>query len=338
LPTSHDEVPTRGESIPSVQPSPIHNVFFGSDGLRAGWSLLLFAALFATFLFSASYIVRKIHPPAHHPANSDFSVGFMLINELVPLFVTLLATWIMSKIEHRPTGVYGLSFSRRFPLLFAGLGWGIVCLTPLIFALWKAGFLVFDRRLLFGADILRYGSGWLLGFFTVGMFEEYFTRGYILYTLNRGLAGFYKWAFKTPHSNAFAFWTSAVILSLLFGFAHGSNSGESPIGLLTAFLASIVFCLSLWRTGSLWWAIGFHTTWDWGQSFLYGVSDSGIMAEHHLFATHPVGKLLLSGGATGPEGSIFVLGPLALIAVVILLTIRRTHAGYTPLHNQETAI
>ena len=106
--------------------------------------------------------------------------------------------------------------------------------------------------------------------------EEYLSRGYVQYTLTRGLAGVYRWAFKTRHSFALGFWTSAVIVSILFGLIHSGNQGESPIGLLSAGLVSLVFCLSLWRTGSLWWAIGFHTSWDWAQSFLYGVADSGL--------------------------------------------------------------
>jgi hypothetical protein len=93
----------------------------------------------------------------------------------------------------------------------------------------------------------------------------------------------------------------------------------------------MMFCLVLWRTGSLWWAIGFHTTWDWGQSFLYGVADSGIMVQHHLLATHPVGKPLLSGGTTGPEGSIVILPIIILIVAVIVFTLPRTNAGYTRL-------
>ena len=92
----------------------------------------------------------------------------------------------------------------------------------------------------------------------------------------------------------------------------------------------MVFCFSLWRTGSLWWAIGFHTSWDWSQSFLYGVADSGTMVQHHLLATHPVGKPILSGGATGPEGSIFIIAILALISLIILFTLPRTHGGDIP--------
>ncbi len=74
----------------------------------------------------------------------------------------------------------------------------------MILTLWKTGLLVFDGRLLFGSDILLYGAVWLLGFLMVGLFEEYATRGYVQYTLTRGLAGFYQWAFKTRHSTALA--------------------------------------------------------------------------------------------------------------------------------------
>src|ERR1700723_2602061 len=117
------------------------------------------------------------------------------------------------------------------------------------------------------------------------------------------------------------------IFPTLFGLGHGRNPGESPIGLLSAGLASMVFCFSLWRTGSLWWAIGFHTSWDWGQSFLYGVADSGLTVQHHLLATHPAGKPILSGGTTGPEGSIFIVAILALVTAIILFTLPRAHYG-----------
>jgi len=59
------------------------------------------------------------------------------------------------------------------------------------------------------------------------------------------------------------------------------------------------------------------------------VQDSGIMAQQHLLATHPAGKFLLSGGATGPEGSIFILAILTLIAVIILFTLPRTNHGHS---------
>jgi uncharacterized protein len=312
-----------------ASPSVLHKIFIGPDGLRAGWSLLVFIALFVALMYCAHVIALKVHPPAPKAANAstDISLRFGFINESVPLLFVLLVTWIMSKIERRPVSVYGFGDSRKFPHFLAGLAWGIVCLSILVATLLKTGFLVIDRRLLFGGDIFGYGAIWLLGFLLVGLLEEYLTRGYVQYTLTRGLAGLYQRAFKTGNSVTLGFWTSAVIFSILFGLSHSNNPGESPIGLLSAGMGGLVFCFSLWRTGSLWWAIGFHTSWDWAQNFLYGVADSGLMIQHRLLLTHPVGKPILSGGTTGPEGSIFIVAILPVIFVIILFTLPRGQYG-----------
>jgi uncharacterized protein len=318
---------------PSAQarPSLLHKTFIGRDGIRAGWSLIIFIAMLAAIIIAAHFIVLKFHhPPVNAAKTSEDSVKSTIINESVIFVVVFLVTWIMSKIERRPNSVYGLGGKRKAALFFAGLAWGVVFLCLLVLTLWKTGFLVIDRRLLFGADILRYGAIWLVGFLLVGLLEEYLFRGYIQYTLARGVASLYSWAFKSCPKEGFAFWTSAVILSFLFRLAHGTNSGESPTGLLAVVLVALVFCLSLWRTGSLWWAIGFHASWDWFQSFFCGVADSGHMAQHHLLATHPVGKAILSGGATGPEGSVFVVAILGLTSVTIFLTLPRGHYVAAP--------
>jgi membrane protease YdiL (CAAX protease family) len=336
---SNEMSPEPTTPLPVEPRSSLRNVFYGEQGLRAGWSLLLFIALFAAFMFVAHLIAVKIHPPTHHTSpDHTMPFLFMLMNEAIPLLGVGIVTWIMSKVERRPVGVYGLGGTKKLPHFVAGLAWGILCLTPFILILWKAGLLVFDSRLLSGSDIPRYGLEWLGLFFAVGLLEEYLTRGYLQYTLTRGLAGLFRSVFKTAHSNVLGFWTSALFFSILFGLGHGSNPGESPVGLLTAGLAAMMFCLVLWRTGSLWWAIGFHTTWDWGQSFLYGVADSGIMVQHHLLATHPVGKPLLSGGTTGPEGSIVILPIIVLIVAVIVFTLPRTHAGYIRLLEQPAEL
>ena len=276
-----DATLTPAEPIPPPPPPALGKIFMGKDGLRAGWSLLIFIALLAAILFSARLISHKFFPPAVQAANAASEIAptpRLFIAEALPFFAILLVAWIMSKIERRPNSVYGLGGSRKLSHFLAGLAWGVTCLSLLVLTLLKTGFLVLDRRQLFGSDIFRYGAIWLLGFLLVGLFEEYLTRGYIQYTLSRGFAGIYQWAFKTRHSAALGFWTSAAIVSVIFGLGHSDNPGESPIGLLSAGLASMVFCLSLWRTGSLWWAIGCHASWDWAQSFLYGVADSGLMA------------------------------------------------------------
>jgi membrane protease YdiL (CAAX protease family) len=307
-----------------------NNLFFGDEGLRAGWSLLLYIALLAAFFFTAQLIAGHIHH-AHPPAQKsalphEQSPSALLIGESIPFLLVAFASWIMSRIERRPSADYGFGGEHKVPHCFAGIGWGVVFLSLLVLTLKLTGQLVFDSRLLHGPSIFRYSIIWIVGFLFVALLEEYLLRGYLQFTLTRGLTGIYE-ALNATHSRALGFWTAALTLSFVFGLVHRSNPGESPIGLFAAAVAGLVFCLSLWRTGSLWWAIGFHASWDWAQSFLYGVADSGTMVQFHLFATHPIGKPLLSGGATGPEGSIFILPVMALIATVILLTLPTTYSS-----------
>jgi len=305
----------------------LRKIFIGKDGLRAGWSLLIFIAIFAAIAFCVRIIGHKLHPAPPPKPGSELPPAFGYIAESLNFGLTLLVTWIMSKIERRPIAVYGFGDNRKLRHFLAGLAWGVACLSLLILTLWKTGMLVINSRLLSGGDAFRYGAIWLGAFLLVALAEEYLTRGYLQYTLTRGLAGLYQWAFKTRHGEVLGFWTSAVVFSILFGLGHSNNPGESPIGLLSAGLAGMVFCFSLWRTGSLWWAVGFHTSWDWAQSFLYGVADSGLMVQHHLLGTHPAGKPILSGGTTGPEGSIFIVGVLALVCLIIVLTLPRTRTA-----------
>jgi len=331
-------------SIPHGDPLPrqsfsVRNIFYGRDGLRAGWSLLLFIAIFAAIAFFVVAIAKRFHEwPAGADNGGTIGLTTVFVGDSILLAIALFATWIMSKIEGRPFSVYGLGGARKLPNFLAGLAWGILFLSLLVLILWKADFLVIAGRALFGGDILRYSTEWLAAFLLVAVFEEFLFRGYIQYTLTRGLAGFYRTALKRPQSAALGFWSSAIVWAALFGFIHKGNPGESPIGLVCAGLASLLFSFSLWRTGSLWWAIGLHTAWDYSQSFLYGVGDSGNVMRQHLLITHPSGAPLLSGGGTGPEGSIFVLPVMGLIVAIIWLTLPRTSQDYAanlPMHRIE---
>lgn len=304
-------------------------LFVGREGLRAGWGVLIFIALFAAFMFIASVISNKLQPGQHRPTSTTvISLSFGYAQESILAAVALLSTWIMSKIERRGR-TYGLGGKSKLSLFFSGLLSGLVLISLLVFVLWKAGLLVVEARVIFGADIFRYGLLWLFAFFLVGVAEESLTRGYLLYTLTRGLAWLYEYLFKTRHSTALGFWTSAAILSVVFFIGHTNNPGESPVGLLSVFAAGMFFCLSIWRTGSLWWAIGMHAAWDWGQSFLFGVADSGLMVQHHLLATHPAGRPLLSGGTTGPEGSVLILAVLAVGCLIVLTLPKQNYNPWT---------
>lgn len=306
---------------PKAQGSRLRIVFVGGEGLRAGWSVLIFVLISALLLTIGTFVIRKTHfMPSGSP---DISLSFGFIYEGVSAFAALFATWIMSKIERRGRS-YGYGGPHRGKLFAAGLLSGLFLISLLVFTLSKSGLLVIDSRLIFGVDVWRYGALWFLAFCLVGLSEESLSRGFLLYTLTRGLAALYRVLFKTRHSAALGFWTAAVIMSVVFYLGHTSNPGESPVGLLAVFVGGMFFCYAVWHTGSIWWGIGMHAAWDWGQSFLFGVADSGLMVQHHFQATHPQGNPILSGGTTGPEGSILIIGVLAVGSLIVFLTLPRT--------------
>jgi membrane protease YdiL (CAAX protease family) len=318
---SSDPVLPPADRTPRAQLSRLRWVFVGREGLRAGWSVLIFVLLLRIGLFA----IQKTHLISQ-PTNAaaDISLSFGFVNEVLSAFAVLVATWIMAKIERRGRS-YGFGVEHKGKLFLAGLSSGLFLITLLVFTLWKSGVLVIGPRLIFGVDVLRYGLLWFLAFCLVGLFEESLTRGFLLYTLTRGLAALYRSLFKTAHSTALGFWSAAVVMSVIFYLGHTSNPGESPVGLLAVFVGGMFFCYGVWRTGSIWWGIGMHAAWDWGQSFLFGVADSGIMVQHRLLAAHPEGKPLLSGGTTGPEGSILVVLVLAVGSLIVFLTLPRGH-------------
>ena len=316
----------------------LHRIFFGDEGLRAGWGILLFVLL----CFGSYYAVSMLHllPSQPHTTTAQSSPELppvsSIVSEGVILLLVSLATLILSRIERRPIGVYGLGGSGRLRLFLYGLFWGLVLLSLLVLFLWQTHLLIFDGLLLAPAAIFRYAAVWAFGFLIVALFEETFLRGYLQFTLTRGFSAIYR-PFTTPkRAGAFGFWTAALVLCSIFGFGHSNNPGESPFGLFAVGLFGLTFIFSLWRTGSLWWAIGAHTSWNWAQSFLYGVGDSGNMIRYHLLASHPIGQPLLSGGTTGPEGSIFVLPTLALLAVAAFFAIPRTQHAH-PAHPASAA-
>lgn len=122
------------------------------------------------------------------------------------------------------------------------------------------------------------------------------------------------------------FWQAAWVTSTLFGFIHTGNNGENWIGIFAAAAVGFVFCVSIWVTGSAWWAIGCHAGWDWAETYFYGTADSGLKAQGHYLTTSPAGKALWSGGTDGPEGSLLVLGAILLLLVALLAIYGRKRA------------
>lgn len=272
----------------------------GDQGIRAGWSALLFIAIYLILSTLATATLGRF---VSLEAKGPISPTLALLQESCDLLALLIATWGMARIEHRPFVSYGYAGEHKAIRFTSGVACGLLGLSVLIGTMWRAGLLAFDGMALTGPMAWKYAVAWALIFLLVGVYEESLLRGYLQYTLWRGIG----------------FWWAAVLLSLAFALWHVRNGGESPLGLLVVGAGGFVFCISLWYTRSLWWAVGFHAGWDWGQTYLYGTPDSGLVAKGHLLASHPVGSPRWSGGLTGPEGSLLILPLLIVMATAMWL-------------------
>ena len=311
------------EPIDDGQEAVRSTIFFGEDGLRAGWCLLLFSViavgLGVVLSTVVALLVRQQVLPRLDTSGAVITPGEMMFGEGLPLACIAVAAWVMSRVERRSLAHYGMARMRAIPDFFLGLGWGLLALSALIGVLWTSHAIAFGGLLLSGGAIAVDAAEWAVAFLLVGLFEEFLFRGYLQFTLARAVTRIMRRVSpQNTHMHAISFWTAALLLSgILFAATHVSNHGETLLGIVAVAVAGFVFVFSLWRTGSLWWAIGFHSAWDWAQSFLYGTPDSGTVSQGRLLASHAVGARWLSGGTDGPEGSVLVIPVLLVVGVGI---------------------
>jgi membrane protease YdiL (CAAX protease family) len=284
-------------TAPPQPPAGGQRIFLGPQGLRAGWRFLIYLALGAICFFSFGAVLQWLFP-VRRPG---FSAWATLATEVTMFLAALVPALILGKFERRSLGEYGLPkrgiLGRRF---WEGMLWGIVAISVLMAALHGAHVFDYGKTVLHGYYLLKWGVFWGVFFLFVGLFEEFTFRGYTLFTLTSGVG----------------FWPAAVFLSFLFGAIHMGNAGEEWAGGLAAGLIGLWLALTVRRTGTLWLAIGFHLSFDWGETFLYSVPNSGTVMPGHLLSSHFHGPRWLTGGSVGPEGSVLVFGLIALLFVV----------------------
>src|SRR5579872_161151 len=283
-------------------------IFRGPNGIRAGWRALLFLGIMAGLIGAVNLVAFIVLHLLKRPTQGFVAVGSLtpsaaILSDGPILLFSAGAALIMARIEHRKWGQYGLpvafAFGRHF---WIGLLTGFSAISASLLAIFSLHGFRLTGLEIHGRTVLTAAAAWSVAFVIVGLGVEFAFRGYLQYTFTTGMG----------------FWPSAILLSALFGLAHPANPGESKFGLLSVVCFGILFCLFLRRTGNLWLAVGFHAGWDWGQTFFYGVPDSGLHAYHNLFNSAFRGPTWLTGGTVGPEASVFT--PLTLLLTGIIFS------------------
>jgi len=292
----------------SVPPSKSDSFFRGPNGIRAGWRIAIFLAIMAGLVGAVNLVVFLVLHFLLHRGPQRIQVGALtpmtaVLSDGAIFVFTAVAALIMARIEHRKWGEYGLPAASAFGRDFwIGLVIGFSAISATLLVIFSLRGFQLTGLAIHGTTIVTSIAAWSAAFVVVGLGEEFAFRGYLQYTLTTGIS----------------YWPAAILMSLLFGLAHAGNPGETKFGLLSVVCFGLLFCFIVRRTGNIWWVVGFHAGWDWGQTFFYGVTDSGLAAYHNLFNSSFSGPSWLTGGSVGPEASVFT--PLALLAVGIVVS------------------
>lgn len=276
-------------------------IFVGPQGIRAGWRF----AIFVILLFGFSKLFFWILTVGFHYQEHDawFPTDFLLDGAL-SFGAALVSAWTMSKVERRAFLEYGLPLRAMFRRHFwQGILWGFGASLVMVILLRLFGAASLNGVALHGQALVTSALLWAAAFLLLGFAEEFAYRGYSQVTLSGGMG----------------FWPAAVLLSAIFGAVHYFfKPMENWMDGLSVGLFGLFWCFTLWRTGSLWFAVGFHAMSDYADMVLFAQPNTGNNGQSltgHLLNVSYHGPDWLTGGPRGTEASAFefvILGVLFL--------------------------
>lgn len=261
--------------------------------LRNGWWILLFIAVFL-----ASRLTY--HPLSKALQSQGFDGAWLA--PLPALFV-LLVTWVCMRVRRQPLADVGLDVGARWlRQALCGVAFGGTTMIVVTALIATAGGVRFHLDPAHGFVALAIGAWSFAG---VALFEELLFRGFLFQRLVDGTGAL----------------VAQLSMAILFAVAHWDNPGMEGAtqvwATLDIALGAILLGLAYLRTGSLALPIGIHFGWNWVQGSVLGFDVSGIGQAGWLSPQLLDKPQWLSGGAFGPEASVFaVLVDVASIALL----------------------
>jgi len=226
-------------------------------------------------------------------------------------------------VERRSLATIGLVGSHRSRTFLGGLAIGFVTSFAVVAAIWLAGgFNASGYWKAFGSTKALLGIGALLPCFALqSSVEEIIFRGWLFSGIARKL-------------NVLI---GVLLTSATFTLLHYEPK-QHWATTATSFLFSAFACAWALRSGNIWGVMGWHAGWNWLLAVGFELPVTGLNAglPALLVRLNPAGSVLMTGGAQGPEGSIWC--NLLLIAAIAILLSRPRRPSPESLALSETAI
>lgn len=288
-------------------------VFLDRDGRpRSVWRVLLFALLFTALLFVCSFAAQAVFSIIKRTTDADlnavsFKKWWLLAQALIFLISSLAAGYIVRQACERSLPSRALGWWRHAgwwrDLLRGTLLGAAAMILAVLLATVTGGFAFSFNGSDFLTSVVPSLLIALLIFVLAAAAEQALFTGYPFQTLLR----------SQP------VWLVVLLSAGLFGYVHlGNPSVVRGFTFFNTTLAGVWFALAYWRTGSLWFVLGLHWSWNWAQGALLGIPVSGIrtVAEQPLLIATETGSDLLTGGAYGIEGGAACTVVIALFTVL----------------------
>ena len=279
------------------------NWFVGPDHkVRALWRALIFFALGNWVLIPL--LERAYDPIARVLQMSDgLTAASLTLGELILLLATLICTGLFARYEGRRVDSYGLPLRRALGAhTWEGALAGLVMAGAVALGMYSLGGMQVLGFATTGSALALSALSWLIANIFIGVAEEFWYRSYILQTLWKSLG----------------FWPAAIIIALNFAADHYFfKSGENLWDVITLVSLSLLMCYSVLRTGTLWFAVGFHVAFDYMQLFIIGTPNGAQLPVGRLLNVHFAGPAWLTGGVLGTEASFLMYPMIALLWVYI---------------------
>jgi len=287
----------------------VGQVLVGSDGgLRQLWRAVLFYAAATWVVFPLlDWPTRRLAALLHVPPG--LTAGNIALSEIGTFIVALILTGAFALYEHRRIDSYGMPVDRalRLPTL-EGVGAGIVMAGAVAVGMIALGGMQVKGLAANQGSIAVHALAWLAANICIGIAEEAFYRGYILQSLWKSIG----------------FWPASVVVALSFAADHYFyKAGENIWDVITLVSLSMMLCYSVLRTGSLWFAVGFHVAFDFMQLFVIGTPNGAQLPVGRLLDVGFDGPWWLTGGVLGTEASLLMYPAIALIWLYVWWRYRR---------------
>jgi membrane protease YdiL (CAAX protease family) len=255
--------------------------------------------LFLVLYLLAGKGLDRILPLIHFPEGS-FTWHGVLANTLLDFAFAALLASIMALIFRERFSSYGMPLVQDAgQLMLKGAIWGFIPSALILIPIFAAGACSWHGLALHGRELVFSAMAWALAMLAIGFSEEFLFRGYSLKTLGE----------------AIGFWPAAIFLSSIFGLVHFFfKPQEDWIDPTSVALYGLFWSLTLRRTGSLWFAIGFHAASDYADMIVFAEPNTGNGGQPipgHLLDIRFHGPEWLTGGPRGTEASLLVFVVLA---------------------------